>query len=95
MPCEDLHAAGELAAPQELKDVPIPPDSNPRKRRAMKEATAVASSGRSLADSNCAVADESRMNVGAEEKDESRGSTEPNTRRRIVTNTSLEEGTGR
>ena len=36
--------AEELAAPQELKDVPIPPDSDPRNGRAMKAAIAVASS---------------------------------------------------
>ena len=36
--------ARELVAPQESKDVPIPPDSDPRKRRAMKAVTAVASS---------------------------------------------------
>ena len=36
--------AGELAAPQESNDVPIPLDSDPRKRHAMKAATAVASS---------------------------------------------------
>ena len=30
--------AGELAVPQESKDMPIPPGSDPRKRRAMKAA---------------------------------------------------------
>ena len=34
--------------------------------------------------------DESRMNVQREERDESRSSTAPNTRRRITTKTSLE-----
>ena len=54
-------AAGDLAVPQELKDMPIPPDSDPRKRRAMKAVTAVASSGSSQMESSRAVADESRM----------------------------------
>ena len=48
------NTAGELAAPQELKDVPIPP---PRKRRAVKAATAVASSGSSQIESRRAVAE--------------------------------------
>ena len=85
------NAAGELVAPQELKDVPIPPDSHPSQRCAMKAATAVASSGSSPMESSCATADESRMDVEEEERDESRGSTAPKTRRRIVTKTSLEE----
>ena len=43
---EDIgSAAGELAVPQELKEMPIPPDSDPRKGRAMKTESAVASSG--------------------------------------------------
>ena len=90
---EDIGStAGELAGPQELKDMPIPPDSDPRKRRVTKAATAAASSG----SSHMAVAetptqqqsttDESRMDVEGEERDESRSSTEPNIRRRIVTN---------
>ena len=84
-------AAGDLAVPQELKDMPIPPDSDPRKRRAMKAVTAVASSGSSQMESSRAVADESRMDVEGEGRDESRSSTEPNIRRRIVTETSTEE----
>ena len=70
--------AGELAAPQEWKDVPIPP-SHPRKRRAMKAATADASSGSSQMEGSLAVAemptpqnsstDESRMDVEREERD--------------------------
>ena len=40
------NTGGELAAPQDLKDVPIPLGSDPRKRCAMKAAAAVASSGR-------------------------------------------------
>ena len=82
------NTAGELAAPQELKDVPIPPDSDLRERRVMKAATALASSGSSRMASSRAVADESRMDVEGEERDELRSSTEPNTRRRILTKTS-------
>ena len=62
-----------MAVPQELKDMPIPPDSDPRKRRAMKAATAAASSGSSQMEGSRAVAetptqqnsmaDESRMDV--------------------------------
>ena len=85
------NTAGELAAPQELKEVPIPLDSDPRERRVRKAATALASSGSSRMESSCAVADESRMDVEGEERDELRSSTEPNTRRRIVTKTSWEE----
>ena len=36
--------AGKLAVPQELQDMPIPPDSDPRRRRAMKAATVAANS---------------------------------------------------
>ena len=87
---ETRSTAEDLAAPQELKNVPIPPDSDPRKRRAMKAAIAVASSGSPQMDSNTAVANESRMDVEGEERDESRGSTVQN-RRRIMTKTSMEE----
>ena len=62
-----------MAVPQELKDMPIPPDSDPRKRRATKAATAAASSGSSQMEGSRAVAetptqqnsmaDESRMDV--------------------------------
>ena len=49
--------AGELAVPQELKDMPIPPDSDPRKRYAMKAATAAASSSGSQLKGSRAVAE--------------------------------------
>ena len=72
---------GELAVPQELKDMLIPPDSDPRKSRPMKAATAGASSGSSQMEDSRAVAgtptqqnsttDESRMDV-------ERGETETN-----------------
>ena len=62
------NTAGELAAPEELKYVPTPLDSDPGKRRAMKAATAVASSGSSRTVGNSAVADESRMDVEGEER---------------------------
>ena len=39
---EEIGNTEELAVPQELKDISIPPDSDPRKRRAMKAATAAA-----------------------------------------------------
>ena len=48
------NTAGEVAAPQELKDVPIPLASDARRRRAIKAATAVASS---QMQSSSAVAD--------------------------------------
>ena len=85
------NTARALAVPRELKNVPIPPISDPRKGRTMNAATAVASSGRSQMESSRAVADESRLDVEGEERGEFRSSTEPNTRRRIVTKTSLEE----
>ena len=59
------------------KTLPIPPNSDPKKRRAMKAATAVASSGRSQMESSRAVAetptqnsvaDKSRMDVEGEER---------------------------
>ena len=78
--------AGELAA----SDVPIPPDSDPRKRQAMKAATVAARSSSQM-EGNCAVADESRMEVEEEERDELSSSAVPNTRRRITTTTPLEE----
>ena len=43
-------ATGELAVPQELKDIPIPRDSDPRKRRAMKAATVAASNSSQMED---------------------------------------------
>ena len=70
--------AGELAAPQELKDMAIPRDSDPRKRRVMKAATAAASSGSSQMEDSRGVAeaptqqnsttDESRMDAEGEER---------------------------
>ena len=63
---------GELAVPRESKDVPIPFDSDPRKRCAMKAATAAASCGSSQMESSRAMADESRMDVEDEERDEVR-----------------------
>ena len=83
--------AGELAAPQELEDLPVPPGSDPRKRRATKAVSAVASSGSSQMESSRAVTDESRMDVEQEERDESRSSKAQNTRRRIMTQASMEE----
>ena len=71
---EKRQQAGELTAPQESKDVPIPFDSDPRRRRAMKAATAVASSGSSQMEGSRAVADESRIDVEGEERDEFRSS---------------------
>ena len=71
--------------------MPIPPDSDPRQRRAMKAATAAASSGRSEMEDSRAVAqtptqqnstaDGSRMDVEEEEGDESRSPKAQNTRR--------------
>ena len=71
--------AGELAVPQELKDMPIPPDSDPRKRYAMKAATAAASSSGSQVEGSRAVAetpkqlnsmaDASRTDVEEEERE--------------------------
>ena len=94
-------AAGELAIPQNSKDMPIALDSDPRKRRAVKAATAVASSGSSQMESSRAVADtptqqssmahESRVDVEAEERDGSRSSQAQDNRRRIMTKTSREE----
>ena len=49
--------------------MPIPPDSDPRKRRVMNAVTAVASSGSSQMESSRAAADESRMDVEAEERE--------------------------
>ena len=93
--------AGELAVPQESKDMPIPPDSDSRKRRAMKAATVAASSGSSQMEGSRAVAeaptqqnsmaDGSRMDVEGEERDESRSSTAQNIRRRTMAKTSTEE----
>ena len=63
----------KLAVPQELKDMSIPPDSDPRKRRAIKAGAAVVSSASSQMEGSRAVAetptqqnsttDESRMDV--------------------------------
>ena len=84
------NTAGELAAPQELEDMPIPRDSDSRKRLVMKAATAAASGAAHRWNDSRAVAetptqqnsmtDESRMDVEGEERDESRSSTEPNIR---------------
>ena len=60
------NTAGDLAVPQGLKDIPTPPDSDPRKRLAMKAATVEASSGRSRSESSRAVADVSTMDVKGE-----------------------------
>ena len=65
---EAASAAGELAVPRESKDVPIQPDSDLRKRRAMNAATVDASSGRSQSESSRAVADESRTDFGRRER---------------------------
>ena len=59
---------GELAVAREPKDVPIPPDSDPLKRRVMKAATVDASSGRSQTEGSRAVTDESRMDAEEEER---------------------------
>ena len=93
--------ARDLAVPRELKDMPNPLDSDSRKRRAVKAATAVASSCSSQMEGSRAVAetptqqnslaDRSGKDVEEEERDEYRSSTAPNTRRRIATKTSLDE----
>ena len=93
--------AGELAVPQELKDMPNPPDADPRKRRATQAVTVAASSGRLQTEGSRAVAetptqqnsmtDEARMDVAGEERDESRSSEAQDIRRRTVTKTSMEE----
>ena len=88
---ETESTAGELAAPQESKDVPIPPDSDPRKRRAMKAVTAVARSGSSQMESSRAVADGKRMDVEEEERYEVRSSKAQNSRRRMMTKAPMEE----
>ena len=62
------NTAGELAASRELEDVPIPLDSDPRKRHGMMAATAAASSGSSQMERSFAVADESRVDVEGEER---------------------------
>ena len=79
--------------------MPIPPDSDPRKRRVMQAATAAASSDSSQMEDSRGVAktptqqnlttDESRMDVEGEERDESRSSKAQNTIRRIKTKTSI------
>ena len=79
---------GESAVPRELKDMPIPLDSDPRKRRAMKAATAAASSSSSQMEGSRAVAEAptqqssmaggSRIDVEGEERDESRNSRAQN-----------------
>ena len=71
--------------------MPLPSDSDPRRRRAMKTVTAAASSGSSRMDGSRAVADESRMDVVGEERDESGSSNAQSISRRIMTNTSMEE----
>ena len=80
-----------MAAPQESKDVPIPLDSDPRKRRATKAVTAVARSGISQMESSRAVAEGPRMDVEEEERYEFRSSKAQNIRRRIMTKASMEE----
>ena len=82
---EIVSTAGELAAPQESKDVPIPPDSDPRKRRATKAVTAVARSGISQMESSRAAADGLRMDVEEEKRYEFRSSKAQNIRRRMMT----------
>ena len=65
----------------------------------MKAATAAVSSGSSQKEDSraqtptqqCSTTDESRIDVEAEEGDESRSSTAPNTRRRIVTKVTTQE----
>ena len=79
-------AAGELAVPRQLKDMPIQPDSDSGKRRAMKAATVDASSGglqmggsRTVAETliqQDSMADGSRMDVEEEERE-----TNPEVRR--------------
>ena len=86
---------------QESKDVPIPSDSDPRKRRAIKAATATASSCSSQMEGSRAVAETptqqrslvggSRMDVEEEERDFSRNSKAQNSRRRMMTKISMEE----
>ena len=74
-----------MAAPWSSKDVPIPRDSDPRKRRAMKAVTAVARSGSSQMESSRAVADGIRMDVKEEKRYEFRSSKAQNSRRRMMT----------
>ena len=62
------NAAGELAVSQGLKDMPIPLDSDPRRRFAMKAVTVAASNSSSQRESSRAVADESRIYVEVEER---------------------------
>ena len=78
-----------------------PPDSDLRKRRAMKATTVVASSGSSQMEGGRAVAETStqqnsiayglRVDVKGEERDESRSSKAQNIRRLIMTKTPTEE----
>ena len=83
------------------KDVADPTELT-EKRRAMKAATAVASSGRSQMESSRAVAETptqirwqiSQEWMSKEKRDESRSSKAQNTRRRIAPNTSIEESKG-
>ena len=94
------NTAGELAVPQELKDMPIPPDSDLRRRRAMRAETEAASSSSSQMEGSRAVAETptqqnsraagSRMDVEGKERDESRSSKAQNITRRIMTKTSME-----
>ena len=75
---------GELAVPREVKETHIPPDSDPRKRRAMKAATVAAINNSSQMEGSCvvaktstqqnSVASGSRKDVEEEERDESRSS---------------------
>ena len=82
---ESESTAGELAAPQESKDVPIPPDLDSRKRRAMKEVTAVASSGSSQ------MWMTSQEWMSRKKRDEFRSSEAQNIRRRMMIKASMEE----
>ena len=72
--------------------MPIPPDSDPRKRRAHEGSDSSCEQWQ-LTDGRqpCSCRDAERMDVGEEERDESRRSKAQNTRRRITTKTSLEE----
>ena len=81
--------------------MPITPNSDPRKRHAMKSTTVAASSSSSQIEGSRAVAETptqhnsmaggSRMDVDAEERHESRSSKAQNIRRRTRTKASMEE----
>ena len=92
---------GELAVPKELKDMPIPPDSDPRRRRAMKAATVAASSGSSQMEGSRSVAEaptqqnsmvnESSMDDEGEEGDEFRPDDELRHKTPLEENKSVEK----